>query len=83
MSSIVRLVPHATPPVQVDDMKTLNRVVTESFSQRRKTLRNSLKKSLSENEIADLGIDANLRAENITLAEFAKLSNAVSQKSVL
>jgi 16S rRNA (adenine1518-N6/adenine1519-N6)-dimethyltransferase len=46
-------------------------------------LRNSLKKSLSENEIADLGIDANLRAENITLAEFAKLSNAVSQKSVL
>ncbi|MBV5300518.1 MAG: 16S rRNA (adenine(1518)-N(6)/adenine(1519)-N(6))-dimethyltransferase RsmA [Methylococcales bacterium] len=83
MSSIVRLVPHVTPPVRVDDMKTLNRVVTESFSQRRKTLRNSLKKSLSENEMTDLGIDANLRAENITLAEFAKLSNAVSQKSVL
>jgi 16S rRNA A1518/A1519 N6-dimethyltransferase RsmA/KsgA/DIM1 with predicted DNA glycosylase/AP lyase activity len=38
-------------------------------------------KMLSENEIADLGIDANLRAENITLVEFAKLSNAVSQKS--
>jgi len=43
-------------------------------------LRNSLKKSLSENEITDLGIDANLRTENITRVEFAKLSNAVSQK---
>jgi len=31
-------------------------------------------KMLSENEIADLGIDANLRAENITLVEFAKLN---------
>ena len=33
-----------------------------------------------ENEITDLGIDANLRTENITRVEFAKLSNAVSQK---
>ncbi len=80
MSSIVRLVPHRAPPVHVADMKMLNGIVTAAFSQRRKTLRNSLKKLLSENEIADLGIDANLRAENITLLEFATLSNAVSER---
>jgi hypothetical protein len=40
-----------------------------------------MKKSLSENGIIDLGIDTNLRTVNITLVEFAKLSNAVSQKS--
>ena len=83
MSAIVRLVPHSKPPVEVDDVKILGQVVTEAFSQRRKTLRNSLKKSLSENEIIDLGIDANLRAENISLEAFAKVANAVTQKSIM
>ncbi|MDD5215700.1 MAG: 16S rRNA (adenine(1518)-N(6)/adenine(1519)-N(6))-dimethyltransferase RsmA [Methylococcales bacterium] len=82
MSAIVRLVPHKKPPVEVDDVKMLARVVSEAFSQRRKTLRNSLGKSLTEAEILELGIDANLRAENISLAEFAKLANAVSRKPV-
>ncbi len=80
MSAMVRLVPHSKPPVEVDDIKTLSKLVSEAFSQRRKTLRNSLKKSLSETEITNLGIDANLRAENVSLAEFALLSNAVSRK---
>ncbi len=82
MSAMVRLVPHLQPPVDVDNVKTLSKLVTEAFSQRRKTLRNSLKKSLSEAEIAELGIDANLRAENISLRDFAKLANAVSRKIV-
>lgn len=82
MSAIVRLVPHEKPPVEVDDVKMLARVVAEAFSQRRKTLRNSLGKSLTEAEILALGIDANLRAENISLNEFAKLANAVSRKPV-
>ncbi len=82
MSAMVRLVPHLQPPVEVDNVKTLSKLVTEAFSQRRKTLRNSLKNSLSEAEIVELGIDANLRAENISLRDFAKLANAVSRKAV-
>jgi 16S rRNA (adenine1518-N6/adenine1519-N6)-dimethyltransferase len=77
MSAIVRLVPHQQPPVAVDDIKKLNRVVTQAFSQRRKTLRNSLKKLISEEEIVALNIDPTLRAESITLAEFARLSNVL------
>ncbi|WP_432745626.1 16S rRNA (adenine(1518)-N(6)/adenine(1519)-N(6))-dimethyltransferase RsmA [Methylobacter sp. G7] len=75
MSAIVRLVPHLQPPVVVNDMAKLNRVVTQAFSQRRKTLRNSLKKLIAEEEIVALGINPVLRAESITLAEFASLSN--------
>ncbi len=82
MSAIVRLVPYSKPPVDVDDVKMLGKIVTEAFSQRRKTVRNSLKKLLSENEIINLGIDANLRAENLSLSEFAVLANAVSRKPV-
>jgi 16S rRNA (adenine1518-N6/adenine1519-N6)-dimethyltransferase len=75
MSAIVRLVPHRQPPVVVNDIAKLNRVVTQAFSQRRKTLRNSLKKLIAEEDIAALGIDPTLRAETISLAEFASLSN--------
>jgi 16S rRNA (adenine1518-N6/adenine1519-N6)-dimethyltransferase len=75
MSAIVRLVPHIRPPVKVNDITKLNRIVTEAFSQRRKTLRNSLKKLISEESIATLNIDPALRAENISLNDFAKLSN--------
>ncbi|HEY8160204.1 MAG TPA: 16S rRNA (adenine(1518)-N(6)/adenine(1519)-N(6))-dimethyltransferase RsmA [Methylobacter sp.] len=81
MSAIVRLVPHRQPPVAVNDMAKLNRVVTQAFSQRRKTLRNSLKKLIAEEEIAALGIDPTLRAESISLAEFASLSNLLQDGS--
>ncbi|TAL47829.1 MAG: 16S rRNA (adenine(1518)-N(6)/adenine(1519)-N(6))-dimethyltransferase RsmA [Methylovulum sp.] len=73
-SAIVRLIPHHEPPVDVEDVAKLNRVVTEAFSQRRKTLRNSLKKLISEEQIAALNIDPALRAETIPLSDFAKLS---------
>ena len=75
MSAIVRLVPHQTPLVQVNDMVKLNKVVTQAFSQRRKTLRNSLKKIIDENAIIDLNIDPTSRAEVLTLDDFARLSN--------
>lgn len=80
MSAIVRLVPHSQPPVAVNDIAKLNRVVTQAFSQRRKTLRNSMKKLITEEEIVALGIDPTLRAENISLAEFASLSNLLQEQ---
>jgi 16S rRNA (adenine1518-N6/adenine1519-N6)-dimethyltransferase len=79
MSAIVRLVPHQQPPVAVNDIDNLNRIVAQAFSQRRKTLRNSLKKMITEEEFAALGIDSTLRAENISLADFAGLSNLLQK----
>jgi len=79
MSAIVRLVPHQQPPVAVNDIAKLNRVVTQAFSQRRKTLRNSLKKLIPEEDIVALNIDPTLRAETISLADFAKLSNLLQE----
>ena len=79
MSAIVRLVPHQQPPVEVNDMEKLNRVVTQAFSQRRKTLRNSLKKLIDEEAIIALNIDPTLRAEALSLNDFAKLSNLLQE----
>jgi len=79
MSSIVRLVPHEQPPVVIDSVKSLNTVVTAAFSQRRKTLRNSLKKLILESNIVALDIDPTIRAACLPLEDFAKLSQFVHQ----
>jgi 16S rRNA (adenine1518-N6/adenine1519-N6)-dimethyltransferase len=74
-SAVIRLVPHSTPPVLVNDKALFNQVVTQAFSQRRKTLRNSLKKLMAEDDFAVLGIDRGARAETVTLSEYASVSN--------
>ena len=76
-SAFVRLTPHRTPPVQVDEPRRFAEVVMRTFSQRRKTLRNTLRELLSEDEIRTLGIDPGLRPEVLSLAQFALLANAV------
>ncbi len=74
-SAIVRLVPYDTPPVQVNDFAALERVVAQAFSQRRKTLRNTLKGLLDAEAIEAAGIDPQRRAETLSLEEFAALAN--------
>ena len=74
MSSIVKLTPHLAPPVEIESVEKLNKVVTTAFSQRRKTIRNSLSKLFTEDQIIALGIDPTLRAESISLADYALLS---------
>jgi 16S rRNA (adenine1518-N6/adenine1519-N6)-dimethyltransferase len=78
MSAIIRLIPHLQPPVIVTSVESLNQVVTQAFSQRRKTIRNSLKNLLTEEQIAGLGINPSVRAETLSLEEFATLSNFVA-----
>jgi 16S rRNA (adenine1518-N6/adenine1519-N6)-dimethyltransferase len=79
ISSIVRLTPHRQPPVQIGNRDNLNRIVTQAFSQRRKTLRNALKSLVSDSALEALSIDPKLRAENLTLQDFAKLSNLLNE----
>ena len=77
-SSVARLVPHATPPVAVNDPEKFARLVQAAFTSRRKVLRNTLKNWLRAEEMQALGIDPTRRAETLSLAEFAALSNAAT-----
>jgi len=76
-SAIVRLVPHASPPARIADMKQFERLVSQAFSMRRKTLRNSLRGLLDTDAIAAAGIDPGARPETLGLAEFATLANCL------
>ena len=57
---------------KIDDFYFLSSLVKQSFSQRRKTLRNNLKGVLS---VEQLGILAGLRAEALTVDQFIQLSH--------
>lgn len=77
-SSVVQLFPYAQPPVAVPNIATLQRIVTASFAQRRKTLRNNLKGLLSAEQISACDIDPHARAETLSLAQFAQLTQAAA-----
>ncbi|MFQ3196942.1 MAG: 16S rRNA (adenine1518-N6/adenine1519-N6)-dimethyltransferase [Paraglaciecola sp.] len=74
-SAIVRLMPHKQKPVTVINEGVLHKICAQAFNQRRKTIRNSLKDSLSDVQIKSLDIDPNLRAENLSLAQFGRLAD--------
>jgi 16S rRNA (adenine1518-N6/adenine1519-N6)-dimethyltransferase len=76
-SAVVRLVPHSTPPAVVRDDEVFGRVVKQAFAQRRKTLHNNFKGLLDDGQLRSVGIDPGWRAERLTLAQFAALSNMV------
>lgn len=81
MSAIVRLIPHRKLPCVANKLEHFNKIVTQAFSQRRKTLRNSLRNFFSEQEIIDLSIDPSSRAESISLKDYVRLSNQYSEKT--
>lgn len=74
-SAVVRLIPHKTLPYPVKDVYWLNRVTTQAFNQRRKTLRNALSALFTAEQLEALGIDLNARAENLSIADYARLAN--------
>lgn len=77
-SAVVRLVPHAQKPFPVKNLRWLSRVTTDAFNQRRKTLRNGLSHLFNVEQLEALGIDPTLRAENITVEQFCRLANWLS-----
>jgi 16S rRNA (adenine1518-N6/adenine1519-N6)-dimethyltransferase len=73
-SMFVKLVPHKQPPVEIPDMPAFQRLVTQAFSMRRKTLRNCLRGMLETAQIEACGIDAGARPETLGLEQFAALA---------
>ena len=80
MSQVVRLTPLATPHV-VRDRSALERVVSAAFGQRRKRLSNSLRAFNVDFE--SHGLLAQQRVEEVTVAQFVSMANAVARSSGL
>ncbi len=89
-SAVVVLKMPKSAPVEVRDEDLLFRLIRASFNQRRKTLYNGLKNdpnlSFSKETITaaieELGKDSRVRGEELTLAEFARLSDIFTTISI-
>jgi 16S rRNA (adenine1518-N6/adenine1519-N6)-dimethyltransferase len=77
-SAIVRMVPLPVGEIMVHNEKLFAEIVRAAFGQRRKTLRNTLRDYLNGDDFNKLGIDAQLRAENLTVEEFTKVANCLN-----
>jgi len=75
VSSIVRMRPKAPERMTVRDEKLLAGIVTAAFGQRRKTLRNTLRDYLDEQDFLAVGIDAGLRGERLSVDDYVMLAN--------
>ncbi len=77
-SAVVRLIPKTPAEVMPLDEALFARVVAAAFSQRRKTLRNTLGSLLKPEDFAELGIDAGLRAETLPVATYESIAQHLS-----
>jgi 16S rRNA (adenine1518-N6/adenine1519-N6)-dimethyltransferase len=78
-SALVRLVRRREPPVVVPDVDRLFAFVRAGFATRRKTLRRALAPVLGDavpGALERAGIEANARAEQLTLEHWAALARA-------
>ena len=80
-SAIVRLTPYKKLPHPAKDITMLENVVRTAFTMRRKTLRNALSSMIDSEKLEALGINSGLRPENLSLAEYVKISDALSTAS--
>lgn len=82
-SAVIRLNVLPNSPVTVDNEKTFFAVVKAAFSQRRKILANSLSSGLSIDKakvleiLRECGIPENIRAEKLSLQNFADIANCL------
>ncbi|HVU51621.1 MAG TPA: 16S rRNA (adenine(1518)-N(6)/adenine(1519)-N(6))-dimethyltransferase RsmA [Polyangia bacterium] len=82
ISSVMRLVPRGAPLAPVRDEALFAEVVKQAFSMRRKMLRRALEPAFGEaavaRALAAAGIDETLRAERLSVADFARLADALA-----
>jgi len=77
-SAIVRMLPLPAMALAARDELMFARVVTAAFGQRRKMLRNTLRELIGESDLAALEIKPTARAEELAVADFVRIANALT-----
>lgn len=77
-SAFVRLIPRPLAERNARDEAGFASLVAMAFAQRRKMLRNNLKGVLDEGGFARLGIAPTARAEDLSVADYVRVANALT-----
>lgn len=83
-SKVIKLTIRKEPPIEVKSKEVMFRIIKCAFMQRRKTLLNALvntnifnNKEQGTQILEKLGIEVNSRAENLTLEDYARITDLV------
>jgi 16S rRNA (adenine1518-N6/adenine1519-N6)-dimethyltransferase len=85
-SAVIKIDFLPQPREKVSSGETFKKVVKAAFAQRRKTILNSLKHNygleavMLDQSLREAGIEARRRAETLSIAEFARLSEVIYEK---
>jgi 16S rRNA (adenine1518-N6/adenine1519-N6)-dimethyltransferase len=79
-SAVVRMVPRPREALTAIHTTRFEQVVASAFSQRRKTVRNSLSALMTDSDFTCLNIDPRRRAETLSVADFIQIANHLSSK---
>lgn len=79
-SAFVRCVPYTQLPFVAIDTALFYKVVLAAFSQRRKTIRNTLKEFLNDSDFEQIKIGSQLRAENLSVSDYVLISNYLCKR---
>ena len=88
-SEVVKLEIKRQEEEKVEDEELLFKIIKVAFSQRRKTFMNTLVNTgiLTKQEVEEmliqLGLDENIRGENLKLEDFIKITNYINKKRYL
>lgn len=77
MSAFVRMTPNP-PNIPAKNLALFSQIVKNAFMYRRKTLSNSLKEVVSAATLTNLGINPQLRAQNLSVEQYVTLSNSLA-----
>jgi len=79
-SQIIRLTTKANP--QIVNLEALEALVKQAFGQRRKTIKNNLKNTVTEQQLLDLNIDPKARPETLTVEEYVNITNQLNHEAI-
>jgi 16S rRNA (adenine1518-N6/adenine1519-N6)-dimethyltransferase len=74
-SAFISLEPIQKRDIMAENFNLFENIVREAFNHRRKTIRNALKNIVTGEDFGKMGIDSDLRPEDLSVDDFIKISN--------
>ena len=81
-SAFIRLIRKKRVSPKVIDKDSFEQIIKIAFSQKRKTIKNNFKNILFDKDFLNLEISPKIRAETLTIDQFVKLENYVTQNNI-
>lgn len=75
-SAVVRLIKKSTPMLDQNELRSFRKITKAAFAQKRKKIRNSLKKIIDNKTFDEAGVPIELRPEQISLEQWVSLTKA-------